>query len=711
MLLSVLSFIIIFSVGCQQESLSEIAEEKIEKSIEVNGGIVGNVKTQGIEISVPRNALEGTQGFIVESKTDYERPSKDSGELTSHPVEIQLNQEIKRLYKPIEVKMKLNAQELSHLSEDGELFVSYFNGQQWEYIKAKNINLDEGSLSFETYHLSLFSKAIPTKEEQMESFAKKKALEQWQQKNTNGPTNEQTQIMIKKILNEKLGITDKSLEQDVAEAVLKEFTGTKLLIDYKDGKLDDFTQDLAVTTGKKLFEVIEDLPATQASGLLDQVTNNASKIGTGVQMVTHIAQGNYEEAAKALSLEILDSYPLTKMFKVAVDITDRQINRWKDQEIEAAYQVFKNGVESDVPFWGYNVEQGNFEELWVQMRGIQTKIINDAKKDYAAKMGVTIDDIGPKVLENIEVQAKAQLKEDFMNRQKDEAEIESIKEENLKLLGFYKDAKLLEKYRYGYTADTSFEFRLERLFRIKDMILKDTEARITNIDLPDQKEISFQTIAQLTSLWYNSEDGKEKYREKLIELGYVEDTQESRQLVFSYTSDGKALPTFYQDAPLVLASPISIDEDGQFDFHISGQEFTINNNESYDLNDTAKVKIHDFSFKGQLHPVELTGEGTFSLHYAFEEEKENINREAGEYYEKWEETLTISGKILVDEPYGVYDYSNDYRVVTFYFTGGKQTGIYYYEDTDEDGEIYIAESPYENEVIESALIGIYEVQE
>jgi len=63
-----------------------------------------------------------------------------------------------------------------------------------------------------------------------------------------------------------------------------------------------------------------------------------------------------EGAAKALSTEIINTYPLGRMFNNAAEITEREIERWKSQEMEAAYQIYKKGTSSWLP-WGYNVEK------------------------------------------------------------------------------------------------------------------------------------------------------------------------------------------------------------------------------------------------------------------------------------------------------------------------------------------------------------------
>ncbi len=518
----VILLIMAMIVGCGNGNGGEKAKEVIleDKTLGVSGGNIGKLEADNLLVAVPENALEGEQKLSLGEVKDFEKIESDRGTLLSDPIDVSVDQSLSRFNEPILIKFALTETEVQSKEALDELWVAYFNGENWEFIRPTEINLTEKYMAFETYHFSWFSKAKPTKAEIASKFAKDKSVEIWQNRNNNNVLRDQTSKIVKDILSNQLGVNSKSIEQDVVEAILKENDYAKLLANYNEGKMDEFGTDLAVLAGQKIFETIKDLPESDASLLLGNITEHASKVGTGVQMATFLYNGQYEDAAKALSNEIMDAYPLTKMLKVSAEITDRQIKRWKDQELEAAYQVFINGAESNVPFWGYNVEKGNFDELWDQMRGLQTKVLDDAIKDYAVQNGMPYESIGNAMMEKIRKQAKEQLRGEFENRQKNEAEIAKIELENKKLLDAFEKAHLFEKYLYGYDDNSTFEFRLERLFRIKDMILRDTGARITNLDLPDLGEISHFTIARLASAWYTPDDGKAKYKALLIQLGY-----------------------------------------------------------------------------------------------------------------------------------------------------------------------------------------------
>ncbi len=365
-----------------------------------------------------------------------------------------------------------------------------------------------------------------------------------------------------------------------------------------------------------------------------------------------------EEAAKALSAEIIDAYPLAKTFKTAAEITERQIARWKDQEIEAAYQAFVNGSEKKYLFFGYDVEKGDFDEVWEQMRGIQTKIYSDAMKDYANSHGIAVKDIDFDTQEKLRKDAKNDLEDAFEERKDQEKDIEAIEKDNLRLLKAFEDAKLFEEDMFGYSEDTSFEFRMERLYKIKDMILKDTGATIDHADSTRKNEISHDTVAKLARLWYSSDDGREKYKEQLIELGYVdgddEDTQEDEELAgkegqkasgnkaylrFDYITDGSGEERVGEDLtfealPFIELSdiPVVLDEDGNFSFEksISGGALTQGPNYLFDYPSDVTysgISISGYwdreSYKahGKVEPFNVTmiseeGEGASYYSYA-----------------------------------------------------------------------------------------------
>ena len=484
--------------------------------------VAGDLKKNAIQLDVSKGTFDQKTKLEVKEAANVPQFDSKRASLIGAPLEITIDQKVKRLNNPVIVKLKLDKGEVAALQHSGDMWMGYFNGKKWDYFRPLEVNTSNEYVKFETYHFSVFAKANPTKEEMINNFAYQSAVNQWAGNESNALTKEATERIVTEILSKKMGIENKSLTQNVVEAIMKENDYTTLMVNYNDGQMEEFSQNLALLAGKTICDVVTS--DSNAKALLGTITDHSSKIGTGIQIAAALADGNGEEAAKALSMEILNTYPLTKILVTTAELTEQQINRWKQEELEAAYQVFVKGAESSVPFWGYQVEPGKFDQVWDQLRGLEAKLMDDAIKNYAELNGTTPGKLNSAMLAKIRKDTKENLRQEFTKRRDQEAKIETIKAENIKLVREFEGANLLARERFGFSENTSFDFRLERLFRIKDMILKDTKSRIGFTGVNSGGVISSKTVAYLIQLWY-SEDGKEKYRKELVRLGYKKEVK------------------------------------------------------------------------------------------------------------------------------------------------------------------------------------------
>jgi len=490
--------------------------------------VVGNLNKNGIQLNIPEGTFDQNIEFNVKT-SKYVIPFNSSrANLIGTPYKISINQKSKRLNKPVTIKFKLSEQEILELEHPEDLWIGYYNGKQWDYFKPLEVNIKDKFVKFDTYHFSPYAKSKLTKEERIKDFANKLAVEQWSAKNNNAPARQATEKIVQQILGKKLGLSDKSITQDIVESIMNESDYQKLLVSYNDNKMDQFGTDLAILAGKTIVKVVTE--DSNAKALLGSVTTHASKINTGINIARSLADGNLEQAAKDVSNEIIGTFPMTKLFSEAAKNIDKQIVRWRDQELEAAYKVFTNGSESSIPFWGYSVEPGNFDEVWLQMKGLKPQLLRDAKQKYALAHNMKVDDLGPRVLEIIEDQTKENLRNKFKGRAKEEKEIDKLKAENIKLIKVFDKYKLLNRRYFGYHEQSSLELRLHRLYKIKDMILKDTKCRIEYYGGAEDGIIRAKIVAKLIQIWYNSDNGHQKYREELIKLGYLKKVEQVNEL-------------------------------------------------------------------------------------------------------------------------------------------------------------------------------------
>jgi len=495
--------------------------KKIISNVGEHKAIIGNLNENAIQISIPEQTFEQEVKIEVEALASYPELDDKRATIVGIPFEISIDQESKRLRQPVYTKIKISDDDLSAVDSPKDLWMAYYNGKEWDFFKPIDVNTEENYIAFQTYHFSKYIIIDPEKRERIDAFAYENAVNRWASKGNNKIARGVTKQMVQKILKQKLGLNDKSLTQDIVEAIMKENDYTKLLLSYKEGKMGDFGQDLAVLTGKIIVKVVSE--DSNAKALLGKITGNASKIGTGIQVAVYLYEGKLEDAAKNITKEIINNVPILKLFTTAASVIDTQVTRWKNEELEAAYRVYVDGAESSIPWWGYQVEPGNFDAVWDQMKGLQTKLIDDQIKLYAVSRGINVDRIGVRMHDIIANKVKKDLKQEFIKRQKEEGEIEKIKERNAKLIEAFISAGLLREGKFGYTKHTTFDFRLERLFRVKDMILKDTKSRIGFSGINEGGIISAKRVALLIMSWYSKPNGKQKYREQLIAFGYIKE--------------------------------------------------------------------------------------------------------------------------------------------------------------------------------------------
>ena len=402
-----------------------------------------------------------------------------------------------------------------------DLRVGYYAGDQWNYAKPDEINLKKAYVKFKTYHFSSYAILDPKKRKLIDEFAQNKAIERYS-KATNTP-------MIKKAVQQvilsKLGINNKSFTQDVVESMMNESDFQKLAVSYNDNNKTQFNQDLAILAGKIIVEKVKDYDIAGKT-VLKGVTEHASKIGTGVNVAVALSNGDYKQAAKDISNEIINSYPLTKLFGEGARVIGNEINRWKNQGVNNAYEVYKTGADK----YGYDaVKAGNFEAVWDQMKGVSRQLIIEEKKRYAKQHHKKWDALSASERKKIEQKVKNSLRKSFEKRSKKEKEITKYKKEYKKLIDEFEASGLLTKGENAFPKSASMQLQLRRMFKMADMVLKDTHSEIGYITDTKLRLISRKEIAGLIKLWYSKPNGKEKYRKALVKRGFIKKPKSQQQ--------------------------------------------------------------------------------------------------------------------------------------------------------------------------------------
>jgi hypothetical protein len=227
-----------------------------------------------------------------------------------------------------------------------------------------------------------------------------------------------------------------------------------------------------------------------------------------------LTEGQPREAARILGEKIADQFLVTTLAKGGVEIVQHQIDTWKDAEIEAAYQVYKNGANGY--FWGYNVEPGQFEDLYNQMRGIAVRLEGEAvQREIRRRETMQMRPATAEELEAVREAVKENLKRQFEQRAQQEQALAEREADIRSLIEQMQAANLLEKHRFGFDPvyDT-LETRLDKLFHLARKILRDTNrSNWTTGALTTDEQLSAGELSILMQIWYS--EGRDRYAEEI----------------------------------------------------------------------------------------------------------------------------------------------------------------------------------------------------
>lgn len=487
--------------------------------------VLGDLKKDGIRILIPSGALPEENIFSLRLAPNSPTHDEAVGSPLGTPIEIDIEGDIKRFDVPIEVTYRLTEEQWNSFENSGDIHIGYHDGYSWVYLLPAVIDDEALTVTFKTYHCSQIYPSKVEKEEMKRQIAKSMAIESTTI-DKDAELRKTTESLVKSVMGPTV---DKSLLRNIVEGIMDQNDFTQLgkavanqnLKETEAQFLSTYTQVVANTLWAyaKNADDLGDLGA------------NLGLVGSFGTSAAHFANGDYEEVAKELARGIISTHPVGKLLTTAVNVTERQIARWKSEEIEAAYQIYLNGKEPSIPFWGYgSIEAGDFDEIWNQMRGVGRQILIDAEDDFKMENGRDPTDDERKALER---DAKATLEKEFKERKEKEAAIAEAEKKNLEFLSIMEDGNLLTADRYGYdTGLQSYKDRVKQILSLRNKILIDTSRKMNFGGEDSKTELNVYTVGKLISEYLSN--GEESYNEMLVQLGLVE-VLDMRGIAGSYT--------------------------------------------------------------------------------------------------------------------------------------------------------------------------------
>ena len=491
-------------------------KKEIEGTLTITAGeeevTLGSLETNGIMVTLPAGTFN--ESVKITLKNPDTAPAYLEEEMLGFgaPFEISAGESPVRLLQPVTITMKYDPSVLGEDLENGALYYAYYNGTNWEYIKPV-VDEQQQTITFTTCHFSLFSKAKLTMDQRIDQYVGNAAVADWAKEQANTITDEALNSAIDHILKEKLKINDDSLTGKVLAGIKEDSEWINMLNSVKDGDPETFNQNLQVLLGKK---IVENVSESTLSSALGAITDDAGieVVAKAGEAAGYLAEGRYKDAAKIIGEQIADQFMITKVGKFAVAAIDSQISSWKNEEIEAAYQVYKNGASSTVPWWGYQVEKGNFDDVWTQMGGAARQLELEAIKSQnqareEAGMPFLTSEEENKLREGVRKDLKAQ----FEKRIKTDAEIEKKEQELEMIMKMYQEAGFLEKGRWGWDKEYELETRLDVLVHFKDKLLQDTgRTDIKSGSMHNEQSIGLEQLKTIAMKWFSTQDPEERQK-------------------------------------------------------------------------------------------------------------------------------------------------------------------------------------------------------
>jgi hypothetical protein len=518
--------IVLPSCGDKSGSSTWKYENKISTPLEVVSGLneikAGDLSTNQFQLTLPPNTFDTETKITIQ--TPKTAPLVNSKEFVPIGSPVEISGAGTRLNQPAILNFWVNKDKYAADLKSRSIWVTYFDGVNWNYFKPSFTDVATGIITYNTYHFSFFGTGKISVEERISQYAHSQALGELAQKNVDDVVDEMVKNTVEYMLKKRMGLDDESAESSVKFKIMSSLANDDeykdLVEKFQHGDVTGFNETFNIFVGKKIAENLED---SMWKNTLEFVSDSGTDlVKAAAEAAGHAAEGQYLEAGRILGTQIAEEFMITKIIQSGVEIVQYNIDTWKDAEIEAAYKAYKNG--SDNKFFGYNVDAGDFDALWNQMKGIATRLESEAVNlEIGRRESLGMPAPTEAELNKVRAQVRENLRQQFEDRRESEAEIEKNEVKIKALILKFKESRLLENGMYGYD-DTydDMESRLDKLFHLTKKILRDTGRRDWNLTaFTNEREISANDVITLMKAWYST-NGRDEYAKMLKERFNIE---------------------------------------------------------------------------------------------------------------------------------------------------------------------------------------------
>ncbi|SEF77200.1 hypothetical protein SAMN04487934_10375 [Eubacterium ruminantium] len=494
------------SVAVKDQNAGKTESKKASETEDI---VIGDAGKDGASLAVNAGVFpEGTE-ITLKHLTDKEaKEYKTEGVgLISNPIEVGAAEDVYKgecLDEGVTLVVDIPQETIKEDSSPVDFCFAYFDEtmKAWRYLEPDWVDLDERKMQITLQHFSIYGPATPDEAAQIDRIMNQYCEAKLRHENS---YNEAEQALSPYLadLKKKINLSEKAfnqLQRDILCQVMDNLQGggpeTPGLWRDKSQKWHFQGQGTLITTCMKAKEDNDpDLAAFAIEEYMAEATASvlfngpwAKKIAMGGRLAKaagSFAGGDYEQAVRDLIDISLNFTPYGYVKQATVDFVikkaDEQFTRWKKDEVDELYQIYKNGREGR---WT-SIEPQNFEELWEYVdygffakgRAVERLFSQEQLKQQLINYGwseTTYKNLPEAKKKEFQKKTREQLENYFKARLENEKKIEKMKKEEADfiedILPTLRDSSYMDFFGEKRYRDIKLDERLRKLLEFRNAV-------------------------------------------------------------------------------------------------------------------------------------------------------------------------------------------------------------------------------------------------
>jgi hypothetical protein len=156
-----------------------------------------------------------------------------------------------RLNRPAVLTFRVDPQSYVEELRDQSIWITYYDGQTWEYFPPDSVNRETGEITFETYHFSLFGTGKISEKERLAQYAHKQAVLEFAEQNKSQLI-EKMATTASEEMAKQLGLDPNSVTYIVVESMSDSSDYLNMADQLHKGDYKEFSKTLSKVVTEKM---------------------------------------------------------------------------------------------------------------------------------------------------------------------------------------------------------------------------------------------------------------------------------------------------------------------------------------------------------------------------------------------------------------------------------------------------------------------------